>query len=142
MSRKAQFATRESILAFVDFQTRDVVVPEWGGMTVRVRTMTARERDDLEAPMVESAAAGKDATFANFRARLVALVCVNEDGSRMFTLDDVEALGNKSGAAIGRIADAAIALNGITPEEADELGKESAATNGSGSGSSSPARSA
>lgn len=136
MAAKTQtFLSAEEILAFDDRQTEIVHVPEWR-TSVRIRTMTAKERDELEAPMVEATAKGKDATFSNFRARIVSLVCINEDGSRMFKRGQVEALGEKNSAAISRIADAAIALSQITPDEAAELGKDTAPMNGSGSVSS------
>jgi len=138
VTQKPAYATRESILNYVDFQTREIAIPEWGGMVVKIRSMSARERDMLESPMIEAAAAGKDAKFSNFRARIVALVCINEDGSKMFTIEDVEALGDKNSGAISRIADEAISLNGINEEDAAKLGKGLGVKIGSDSGSSSP----
>lgn len=135
-TKSKQFATRDSILGFVDFEKRDLVIPEWGGMIVRIRTMTASERDQLEAPLVQDSANGREPTLTNFRARIMALVCINEDGSRMFTLDDVGALGEKHAGAITRIAEAALELSGFSEDDVAELGKGIAATNGSGSDSS------
>lgn len=129
-------ASRDSILNFVDFRTRDVEVPEWGGMIVRVRSMTAAERDTFEAPAMAAAANGKDINLTNFRAKIVALTAIDADGNRLFTDKDVEALGNKDGAAIDRLSTAVMELSGLTTAEIDELGKGIAPTNGTASASS------
>lgn len=135
MATKAKYADRDSILNVVDFETREVYVPEWK-MTVRVRSMTADERDELENPMAMAAARGKEASLANFRARLMALTVVTEDGERMFSVEDAAALGKKRASAVDRIATVAMELSGITNEDLDELGKDTAPTNDTDSVSS------
>jgi hypothetical protein len=127
---------RDLILNYQDMETQDIVCPEWGGVTVKIRTLSAAERDMLEAPAVESAAAGSTPQFHNFRARVVVIAALNDDGSKMFTEADIDTLGTKHAGAVSRIADAVIRLSRFSDEDIAELGKGIAATIGSASGSS------
>lgn len=104
---------REAILGAVDLPTVDVEVPEWGG-TVRVRMLTGTERDAFEAGTVIRQGKKVEANLVNIRARLVALCVVDENGLRLFTEADAEKLGQKSGAALGRVFEAAQKINGLT----------------------------
>ena len=118
--------TRDQILAASDMETRTVEVPEWGG-TVRVRSITADERDQFEEAMVpESRGRGRKrktakASLIHFRARLVALATVDDGGARLFSDEDVEKLGQKSAGALSRVFDAAAELAGLTAEEVEEI---------------------
>ncbi len=106
----SKYLSVESILSAEDFQYADVEIPEWGG-TVRVRSLSggqrsvitqkvqARETDDLEE-------------------LLVVMACVNEDGNRIFTNQDIPALKKKSNAAISRIAKKVMEVSGIGAEQA------------------------
>lgn len=94
--------SRDAILAADDLPRELVEVPEWGG-SVWVGTMSGRDRDEFERLVT----AGTE----NARARL-ALVCLQDDaGQRLFTPDDVAALGAKSSAALTRVAQVALRLN-------------------------------
>ena len=108
---------RDQILGAVDLEHVDVDVPEWGG-TVRVRMMTGAERDAFEAATVVRHGKKVETNLANIRARLVALCVVDEKGERLFSEADAEALGKKSGSALGRVFEAAQRLNGLTEEAA------------------------
>jgi hypothetical protein len=90
--------------------------------TFIVRGMTGRERDAFELGLVKRT--GKKVEYApqNIRARLVAFCCVNEDGSRVFSDDDVEALGNAPADVLDPLYSSAQKLCGIREEDADELG--------------------
>jgi hypothetical protein len=125
--------TKEQILAAVDKPTQDVGVPEWGG-DVRIRTMSASERDKWEG---ETYGEGKVNTV-DFRARFVALCIVDEKGDRMFTDADVAQLGEKSAAALQRVFNAAQTLNALTNKDVAELEKNSEAAPDGGSSSNSP----
>ena len=59
--------------------------------------------------------------MANIRAKLASWCCVDAQGGRLFTESDVQALGGKSAAALGRIFDVATRLSGITEEDVDEM---------------------
>lgn len=108
---------RDDILGADDLKTKDVEVPEWGG-SVRVRQMTGNERDELEASIQ---AGGEKPDLKGFRARLVAASAIDEAGQLMFTKADVEKLGEKSAAALDRVADAASSLSAMSAEDIKEL---------------------
>jgi hypothetical protein len=101
---------RDAILGASDINYETVEVPEWGGR-VRVKSLTGKERDTFEAGIVS--ADGKRAELVNVRAKLVALTVVDEEGRRLFSEGDVEALGSKSAAALDRVFTAAQKLSAL-----------------------------
>lgn len=111
--------SRDDILKVDDRKYEEVAVPEWGG-TVRVRSLTGRERDQFESSLVDKKT-GQASRLANARARLVAMTLVDEDGNRLFSTDDVSALGTKSAAALERVFTAARRLCGMTDDDLAEL---------------------
>lgn len=121
--------TKDQILAANDQLTKDVEVPEWGGV-VRIRTMSASERDKWES---ETYADGKVNTL-DFRARFCALCIVDEQGARLFTDAEVSTLGRKSAAALQRVFNAAQELNALSNKDVKELeGNSGAAPEGGNS---------
>ena len=115
--------TRDAILGASDLKTEDVMVPEWGGV-VRVRMMTARDRDSYESSFL-SVQNGKVVQNMDgirlARARLLALTVVGEDGKPLFTESDVEALAGKSAAAVQRVFEVAQRLNKVSDDDVKEL---------------------
>jgi hypothetical protein len=132
--------SRDDILKAADITVEEVDVPEWGG-TVLVRAMTGQQRDEFELG-ARMATRGGDYLPAgyNFRAQVIALCCVDDDGKRLFTVADVDTLGEKSAAPLDRIYDVVARLSGMAPGDAESM-KENfgspAAVNGRGAGSSS-----
>lgn len=115
------YLTREQIMGADDRNTQDVDVPEWGG-TVRLRGMSGLERDEYEAGIIAVGPDGKRRVdLKNMRARLVAYSIVDEDGGRMFQAEDIEALGDKSAAALERVFDVARKLSGLSSDDVEEL---------------------
>lgn len=112
--------SKEQILAADDLVTEDVDVPEWGG-TVRMRTLSGTERDAFEASSIKGNGKNRQVNLQNMRARLVALVLVDENGGRMFADAEVRALGRKSSKALDRLFDKARALNGLSEDDVEEL---------------------
>lgn len=130
--------SRDDILKAEDASTEEVPCPEWGG-TVLVRGMTGRERDEFELSTLEQGRGGRSKpNLVNIRAKVVARCCVNDDGERLFTLADVQALGDKSGAAIDRVYGVAARLSGLQEEDLEEMARDFTGANGSGSRSASP----
>ncbi len=117
-----RFLTREDILRAQDLPVEEVHVPEWGGW-VRVRGLTAEERDRFEASILEGQGKHTRVKMENIRARLVALTVVDEVGHRLFSDEDVAALAKKSAAAVQRVFDVAMRLSGLTEEAVEELAK-------------------
>lgn len=129
--------TKSAILAADDLKTEDVDVPEWGG-TVRVRAFSGRERDAFEASLVRGDGKDRKVDLTNMRARLVALTVVDESGQKVFTQDDVDLLGAKSGAALDRVFSVAQKLNGLSGADVEELTKNSSGAPSADSISASP----
>lgn len=109
--------TREQIDGINDLTVKEVKVPEWGG-SVFVRMMSGDERDAYEA----SAQGGQQ---KHVRARLIAVTLCDSTGKLLYTLDELEKIGSKGGAALDRIFAAAARHNRITPADIEELKKSS-----------------
>lgn len=124
------FLTRDQILNADDLKTENVDVPAWGG-TVRVRTLTGKDRDAF----AESLPVLPDGTtdVSNYRAALLAYTIVDENGALVFSKDDVIALGNKSAGAIVTVFSVADRLNGISNNAVKEIEKNSDAATSGGS---------
>ncbi len=109
---------REAILGAKDAHQEVVNVPEWGG-NVCIRAMSGAERDDFRAAIegAETSLVGK------FEAPLLALTMVDEEGKRLFSIDDVEALRAKSATVLDRLAQIALRVNGMSAEAQEEAAK-------------------
>jgi hypothetical protein len=116
----AGLLTREQILAAQDIRSEPVEVPEWGG-TVMVRGLTGRSRDALELRFAGSNGNLDKERGSDFRAAFAAMSIVDAAGERMFTDDDVKALGEKSSLALQRVFDAAIRLSAADPSDIDGI---------------------
>jgi hypothetical protein len=119
-----ELLTRDQILQISDIQTERVEVPEWGG-AVLVITLTGAERDALEAAIVEVKGRKKKLHLENTMARLVAMSVVDENGKRLFSTGDIQALGKKSSAALQRVCEVAQRLSGLTQDDLEEMSKNS-----------------
>lgn len=112
---------KDQILAADDIKYKIVEVPEWGG-EVRVKGLTGTERDEFEAKSIQTKNGQRKENLENFRARLVALCVVDEDGRRLFVSPfDVAQLGRKSVAALQRVFNACQELNALTDEDVEDL---------------------
>ena len=111
--------SKDQILSAQDLDTKDIYVKPWRGY-VRIRTMTAHERDRFEQ-MMFSNKGGKKERMEDVRATLVSLTVVDEAGKRLFTDKDVKALGKKSAAALDKIFDEAQKLNRVTDEDVEDM---------------------
>jgi hypothetical protein len=112
--------SKEAILAANDLKPQEVSVPEWGG-SVLVASMTGEARDEWEQSLVSKVNGKAETNLANIRARLVAATVVDEAGKRLFTAQDVTALGKKSAAALERVCKVAQKLNGLGDSDLEDL---------------------
>ncbi len=110
--------TKDAILAAQDIKTETVQVPEWSGEVI-VQTLTGTGKDAFEQGCFEDRKNGK----VNIRGRLVAACVVDEQGKRLFTEQDIEALGRKSAKALDRVFEIASRLNVITAQDIEALEK-------------------
>lgn len=123
--------TRDQILnaediAFEDIDLSDI--PGWG--IVRIKDLSAAERDRLEASMVRQRSHPKrgggvtvrqETNLENIRARFCAACIVGGDMQLLFSEADVLALGRKSARALDRIFDRIKARNGLDNGAVQEL---------------------
>lgn len=114
----------KAILECSDMQTKRVDIPEWNGY-VFVRSLTGKERDAWETSLVVQRGKKREVNTLNMRAKLVALVTVDEEGQPIFSQDQVEALSLKNSGALDRIFDVAQRLSGIGDRDVEALVKNS-----------------
>jgi hypothetical protein len=110
------FLSKDAILCADDITLEVVEIPEWGG-NVNIRTMTGAQRDALENRI-------RDDKQRDVRAYVAVACACDEQGNQLFTKADIQALSKKSGKALDRIFEAAIALNKISKEDVDALAGE------------------
>ncbi len=102
--------SRDQILGAVDFNFVDVEVPQWGG-SVRLRGLSAAERDEFEASL------GVSQDLVNMRARLVVNCLVDENGDKLFKSTEAKELGKKNGQVINMLFDEVRKLSGMADED-------------------------
>ena len=132
--------TAEEILALDDRKVVRVACPEWGGH-IHVRSLSGEELDAWEVEQYERSRVEKEegqdqqAMLRNLRARLVSRCASDKAGRPLFTPEQASALGKKNGRVLKRVFDVARKLNGMTPEDEQELlgNSESAPSGASGS---------
>ena len=117
--------SKKDILTADDLKHEVVAVPEWGG-DVNVRGMTGAERDKFESGIVEQRGKQQSMNMANIRAKLASFTICDDDGKRLFTEQDVQALSQKSAAALQRIFAVAQRLSRIGDDDVMELAGEMA----------------
>ena len=118
--------TKDQILSAEDLDTKDVYVKPWKGY-IRVRTMTAHERDQFEQKIFSNKG-GKKERMDDIRATLVSMAVVDEDGKRIFSDKDVKDLSKKSAAAMDQIFGECQKLNAVTDEDVEDMTKNSEET--------------
>lgn len=126
--------TRAQILGAQDigFETVDLSdVPGWG--EVRIRDLSAAERDRLEASLVEErkqvgkggkVQVSRSMRMENVRARFCAACMCDEHGATIFSAADVELLGQKSARALNRIFGRIQERNALTDEDVEGLAED------------------
>lgn len=95
-------------------------LPELGGF-VFVKGMTGGERDEFE----KSCRDPKGRLRGNTRARLAVRTVVNEDGSRVFTDDDIQTVGRIRVDVLQKVFNLAQKLSGISDADVEERGGDS-----------------
>jgi hypothetical protein len=112
--------TKADILGASDIQRERVAVAEWGG-EVYVKGLSGAERDRFENSIISMRGKDQKINLSNIRAKLASLSICDEDGNRLFTDADVQALSRKSAAALQRVFAVAQRLSGLAAEDVEEL---------------------
>lgn len=117
--------TRDDILNS-DGPVKELVrLPELGG-SVWVQGMTVEDRDIWEDYIHSLQEADSlDPRRGEQRALLVVLCCINEEGEKLFTLRDAQALKKKSFKAFDKICRVALRLSALYEGATDEAAKKS-----------------
>lgn len=104
----------------------DVPVPELGeGKVIPVWGMTPRERTEWEDSMSRSSKTQLAKKKKEIRERWVVECCRDDAGTRLFTLAQLEQLGQRSAVVVERLVNAALRLSGATNEDIEKLVKNS-----------------
>lgn len=122
MTDKSQKSNlRNQILTAEDIPFESVEVPEWG-TTVNVRGMTGKQR---AAFLKNATDAQGNVSFDRFYAELVIASTYDpETGELVFEPADRDALNNKSGRALERVASVATRLSGLDGSSLEEAKKD------------------
>lgn len=104
--------------------------------TYTLRGMTGAERDAFEWSCFEGKGKRRDFTNRNMRAKLVACCCIDDQGQRVFSDEDVVAIGEARADILDRLFAVAQRLSGLRQEDVDELGLSSATPSPSATSSS------
>lgn len=110
------FLDADAILGADDREIRTEAVPEWG-TSVRLRALSARERDRYEVSMAQMDKGDPD---RNFRARLVAAALIDGDGKPMFRGKAIDRLGEKNAVVLDRLFDVVVDISGMGPTAREE----------------------
>lgn len=115
---KAKLIAEQIKLASDVRVSKPVVVPEWGGIEIFFKTLSGLERDAFEEGYSND-------KMKAFRQRFLVLTMCDEEGERIFTDGEVEALGKKSSVVLNRLFDVAWSHNAFRPEDVEAAGNDS-----------------
>jgi len=118
--------TRDMILNIKDIEIEEVAVPEWGG-SVFVKGLTGKERDEYQVSIMQKSGKNYEVNFKNATVKLVVACVTDKDGKQLFEVADIDMLSSKSGKALNRLYEVATKLSGLSPDDVDELVKNSGA---------------
>ena len=122
-NRRNIVSLRDQIMKAKDISGELMEIKEWG-VKVEVRTMTARQRARVMENAIDPIT-GKSSISIIYPEIAIACVFDPESGEPVFTIDDKDALLEKSGAVLEKIASKAMTLSGLTEEASASLGKGS-----------------
>ena len=105
-----------------DRQENTINVEEWG-VKIGVRSMTARQRSDMQERWAEAGEQSASTLYEN-----IILHCVfdPDTGESVFTEDDLDwLLEEKSAQVVDKIAQECLKVSGLMADSVDEVGKGS-----------------
>ena len=105
-----------------DRQENTINVEEWG-VKIGVRSMTARQRSDMQERWAEAGEQSASTLYEN-----IILHCVfdPDTGESVFTEDDLDwLLEEKSAQVVDKIAQESLKVSGLMADSVDEVGKGS-----------------
>ena len=138
-TQKPTFLTKKTFMEGSELHMEPLDLTAECGGWVMIKEMTGAERDQYDAMVFGKVKDKDDPNMAakvmdNIRAKMACMTVCNEDGKRLFNLEDVKKLGKRSSIALDKIFDKAKEVNGMSDEEMTGLEKnfESGQSDGSG----------
>ncbi len=86
-----------------------------------IKALTAMEQEEFESAIL--GADGKAKTDVSLKAIMVIMSAEDEEGNKVFTMDDLKTLGEMPAADINKMFNEAQKLNNISDADIDELTK-------------------
>lgn len=132
------FLGREELLQTrLQLPVERVDLPERNGH-VFVRVMTGAERGQFEM-LFDRAQKANAGFFPDIRQAIAAFTLCDEQGGRLFTADEIDAVGEMDSLVLDRVFPVAMRINKLTAEEVQALTKNSSEEPTVGIGSNSRA---
>jgi hypothetical protein len=107
--KEQNLLTAEDVFGVADVEYREFTVPEWGGKSVRIRSLSG-----AEAVALADAGRGKQ----DGAIRLTVISAVNAAGELVFSESDIPRLLKKPMAGFMRVQREVFRFNGVQTEEA------------------------
>lgn len=122
----SSYAGRDALLALTKRRFADVQLP--GGETVRIRSLTERERSKYESETLTKKGDLNQSKLADAKRRLIALCICDGEGNTILQADDVKALEDVDSAVTQTLYDAIRLHCGFDQRDVEELVKNSGGT--------------
>ena len=106
---------RELILQVNDTPLEPIEIREWG-CTVYIKALTGTQRNQLLKDIQKK-------TGSMYGYAMASSLC-DQDGKQLFTIEDIDALNEKNGKVLERLASYIVKLNAIFGEAIDEAKKD------------------
>ena len=119
----SNFLGRDQLLAKTKRRFSEVTLPD--GDTVRIRSLTERERSKYESETLNKKGELNQVKLADAKRRLIALCVVDSDGNAILSADDVRALEEVDSAVTQSLYDAIRQHCGFDQRDVEELVKNS-----------------
>ena len=108
---------RDALLALKGGRFEEVDVPELGGK-LRVAAISAGARDAFVLSILDLP---EEEGRRDFRARLMVLTLVDDEGKPLYTTEDISALSTVEAAVIDPLVEVAMRLNGMSARDREKL---------------------
>jgi hypothetical protein len=116
----------KDILDVDDLETLDVDVPEWGGIA-RLRVLNGEQ-------LLQFFAKQKEMSNLQSSMLLLAMSLIDENGTPLYTEDQIAQISKKSFKVITRLAKKAMELNALSEDKEEAKAQEEKVKNVSGEG--------
>lgn len=103
-----------------EIRMEKVEIPEWDSF-VYVRSMSAKDRDEMEGEAAIRNQRGEGLYTKDLRSLMTAKCVCDSEGNLLFKNGDFERLGDVDGQALSRIVPVALRLSGITEEDVEQI---------------------